>query len=117
MASQKNVSSRYIFLAILRTAYYIIHMIQSIKCSDTKELWLSGKSKRFANIAKVALRKLDMLNAAVKLDDLRSPPGNRMEALTGNRAGQHSIRINDQWRICFVWTQPGPADVEILDYH
>jgi len=67
--------------------------------------------------AKVTLRKLDMLDAAVELKDLRSPPGNRLEALQGNRAGQHSIRINDQWRICFRWGAKGPEDVEIVDYH
>jgi proteic killer suppression protein len=65
----------------------------------------------------VAARKLDMVHAAVKLDDLRSPPGNRLELLKGSRAGQHSIRINDQWRVCFIWTDAGPADVEIADYH
>jgi proteic killer suppression protein len=64
-----------------------------------------------------ALRKLDMLHQARDLGDLRSPPANRLEALAGDRCGQHSIRINDQWRICFTWTQEGPADVEIVDYH
>ncbi|WP_312256130.1 type II toxin-antitoxin system RelE/ParE family toxin [Stutzerimonas nitrititolerans] len=65
----------------------------------------------------IATRKLAMLNAATELRDLRSPPGNRLEPLQGNRAGQHSIRINDQWRICFVWTDAGPTQVEIVDYH
>jgi len=65
----------------------------------------------------VALRKLDMLNAAIVLDDLRSPPGNHLETLRGDRKGQHSIRINEQFRICFVWTTTGPAKVEIVDYH
>jgi toxin HigB-1 len=65
----------------------------------------------------VALRKLDMLNAASELMDLRSPPGNRLEALKGGRKGQHSIRINDQWRLCFVWSDHGAEDVEIVDYH
>ena len=65
----------------------------------------------------VALRKLDMLDAAAALIDLASPPGNRLEALQGNRAGQHSIRINDKWRVCFVWTEAGAEDVEITDYH
>jgi proteic killer suppression protein len=72
---------------------------------------------RFANILAAAERKLTMLNAATELRDLRSPPGNRLEALTGDRAGQHSIRINGQWRVCFVWTDDGPTDVEIVDYH
>lgn len=91
--------------------------IQSFKCADTEALYLSGKSRRFGNIASVAVRKLDMMNAAAVLADLRVPPANHLEALKGNRQGQHSIRINGQWRICFVWTQVGPADVEITDYH
>ena len=91
--------------------------IQSFKCRDTRELMRDGSNRRFANIAAVALRKLDYLNAAGALSDLRAPPGNRLEALKGDRAGQHSIRINDQWRICFVWKDTGPADVEIYDYH
>ncbi len=66
---------------------------------------------------RIALRKLDALDAAVKLDDLRSPPGNRLESLRGDRAGQYSIRINDQWRLCFEWTEQGPHNVEIVDYH
>ncbi|MGA2438966.1 MAG: type II toxin-antitoxin system RelE/ParE family toxin [Acidobacteriaceae bacterium] len=65
----------------------------------------------------IALRKLDQLEAAARLDDLRVPPGNRLESLRGNRRGQHSIRINDQWRICFVWKEDGAHDVEIVDYH
>jgi proteic killer suppression protein len=73
--------------------------------------------RRFRNTQKVAERKLQMLDAAVLLIDLKSPPGNRLEALVGNRAGQHGIRINDQWRVCFVWTAQGPEGVEIVDYH
>lgn len=65
----------------------------------------------------MALRKLVILDAAVALDELRVPPGNRLEALKGNRVGQHSIRVNDQWRICFTWTDSGPEDVQIVDYH
>lgn len=91
--------------------------IQSFKDEDTEELYQTGKSRTFGNITNVALRKLDMLHAAGDLKDLRSPPGNRLEALAGSRAGQHSIRINDQWRVCFVWTQAGPTNVEIVDYH
>jgi proteic killer suppression protein len=72
---------------------------------------------RWANIATVAMRKLAMLNAAAMLDDLKVPPGNRLEALAGDRKGQHSIRVNDQWRVCFKWAKAGPADVEIIDYH
>ncbi len=73
--------------------------------------------KRFVNIEAVARRKLVQLNAAATLDFLRAPPGNRLEALSGDRAGQHSIRVNDQFRVCFVWTAQGPKDVEIVDYH
>jgi toxin HigB-1 len=91
--------------------------IQSFACRDTEELYQAGSNKRFGNIAAVALRKLDYINSAAALSDLRSPPGNRLEALKRDRAGQHSIRINDQWRICFIWTTAGPAGVEICDYH
>ena len=76
-----------------------------------------GHPKRFRIIERVATRKLAMLDAARTLDSMRSPPGNRLEALKGDRLGQWSIRINDQWRVCFVWIEAGPADVEIVDYH
>ncbi|GAC1552037.1 MAG: type II toxin-antitoxin system RelE/ParE family toxin [Collimonas sp.] len=72
---------------------------------------------RFANITNVAERKLQQLDSAVTLNFVRTPPGNRLEALVGNRAGQHSIRVNDQWRICFVWTDQGVENVEMVDYH
>jgi proteic killer suppression protein len=91
--------------------------IQSYKDEDTETLHQTGKSRTFGNIASVAIRKLDMLDAAAELKDLRSPPGNHLEALSDDRTGQHSIRINDKWRICFVWTDNGPANVEIVDYH
>lgn len=91
--------------------------IKSFKSKDAQALFDGQRIKRFVNIESVAMRKLAMLNRAGKLDDLRIPPGNRLETLSGNRAGQHSIRINDQWRICFVWTVNGPEDVEIVDYH
>jgi toxin HigB-1 len=91
--------------------------IQSFTCSDTEELYQKGANKRFAGIARIALRKLDMLNAAVLLSDLKRPPNNKLEALKRDRVGQHSIRINDQWRICFRWTVNGPEDLEICDYH
>lgn len=92
-------------------------MIQSFRCAETQGLFEKGRSKKFGSIAKVATRKLAQLDAAATLEFLRSPPGNRLEALAGDRAGQHSIRINDQWRVCFRWTKAGPADVEIVDYH
>lgn len=92
-------------------------MILSFNCSDTARLFETGKARRFNNIRAVAERKLQMLESAATLDFLRSPPGNRLEALSGDRAGQHSIRVNDQWRICFTWTAEGPMGVEILDYH
>lgn len=92
-------------------------MIVSFKDVDTQELFEAGKNKRWANIAKIALRKLDQLEASLHLVDLRIPPGNRLEVLAGDRAGQHSIRINDQYRICFVWKTDGAHDVEITDYH
>lgn len=91
--------------------------IQSFSCSDTAALFQQKRVRRWVNIAAPALKKLRMLHAAYMLQDLRIPPGNRLEALQGDRLGQYSIRINDQWRICFVWTPEGPADVEIVDYH
>jgi proteic killer suppression protein len=92
-------------------------VIKSFRCLHTRKLFETGKSKRFSSVVKVATRKLTQLEAAATLDFLKSPPGNRLEALVGDRKGEHSIRINDQWRICFRWTQTGPEDVEIVDYH
>lgn len=91
--------------------------IRTFRCSDTEALYKGGRPNRFRNIENVAERKLQMLDNTVELRDLRSPPGNRLEALSGNRDGQHSIRINDQRRVCFVWTETGPVAVEIVDYH
>ncbi|MDA1306241.1 MAG: type II toxin-antitoxin system RelE/ParE family toxin [Acidobacteria bacterium] len=92
-------------------------MIQGFRSADTKQLFETGKSKRFGAILIAATRKLTQLDAAATLEFLRSPPGNHLEALKGDRKGQYSIRINDQWRICFRWTASGPDDVEIVDYH
>lgn len=92
-------------------------MIKSFRSADTQALFETGKIRRWQAIRSVAERKLAQLDAAATLDFLRAPPGNRLEALQGDRAGQHSIRINDQWRVCFRWTSTGPEDVEIVDYH
>ena len=91
-------------------------MIRSFRDGPTERLWMGEFVKRFSGIEERARRKLDMLHQAKDLRDLRAPPANRLEALTGDRRGQHSIRINDQWRVWFVRTKEGPADVEIVDY-
>ncbi|KRA96627.1 plasmid maintenance system killer protein [Devosia sp. Root685] len=93
-------------------------MIQSFSDGEAELIWNGRRSRRLpADIQSVALRKLRLLHAARVISDLKVPPGNRLETLKGNRAGQWSIRINDQWRICFVWDEGGPRNVEIVDYH
>lgn len=92
-------------------------MILNFACADTQALFIAGRSARFANIKKVATRKLQQLESAVTLEFLGSPPGNCLEALAGDRVGQHGVRINRQWRVCFAWTGKGPSNVEIVDYH
>lgn len=92
-------------------------MIRSFRCADTESLARGERVRRFESVAIVARRKLRQLEIATRLDDLRVPPGNRLEALRGDRQGQYSIRINDQWRVCFRWTGQGAEDVEIVDYH
>ncbi|HYA35614.1 MAG TPA: type II toxin-antitoxin system RelE/ParE family toxin [Candidatus Binataceae bacterium] len=92
-------------------------MIRTFRCKDTEALFNRRRRPRFQSIENVARRKLAMLNNANSLQDIRVPPGNRLEELRGNREGQHSIRVNDQRRICFVWREPDAFDVEIADYH
>lgn len=92
-------------------------MIKSFKCKEAENIFNGLGSRKFAAIVKPAMRKLEILNAAEILSDLKVPPGNRLEPLHGDRAGQHSIRINDQWRICFIWKDSDAFSVEIVDYH
>jgi toxin HigB-1 len=93
-------------------------VIQSFADSSTEKVWRRERVRRLgSDLQRMANRKLLIIDAAETLEDLRVPPGNRLEQLRGNRAGQYSIRINDQWRVCLTWTAAGPADVEITDYH
>lgn len=92
-------------------------MIRTFRDADTEALFLGRRVRRWTSIETVTMRKLAMLNRAARIDDLRIPPGNRLEALKHDRAGQHSIRINDQYRVCFVWRNGDAHDVEIVDYH
>ena len=92
-------------------------MIRSFRCRETQALFEGGAPQRFRAIKDAAIRKLSQLDAAQTLEFLRSPPGNHLEALKHDRGGQHSIRINRQWRVCFIWTSSGPEHVEIIDYH
>jgi proteic killer suppression protein len=92
-------------------------VIRTFRCTETAALFAGERVARFAGIAAVATRKLQQIESAATLKALRAPPGNRLEALRGDRRGQHSIRINDRWRVCFVWKNDGVQDVEIVDYH
>jgi toxin HigB-1 len=92
-------------------------VIVGCKDRDTEALWFTGKSRKFSSIRDVANRKLAILDAATELSALQVPPGNKLEKLKGDREGQHSIRINDQYRICFVWKDGNAHDVEVVDYH
>jgi proteic killer suppression protein len=92
-------------------------VIRSFRDRETKELFEDGRSRRWNSVAGVAVRKLVQIDSVKALDELNVPPGNRLEALKGNREGQHSIRINDQWRICFRWESDSAYDVEIVHYH
>jgi toxin HigB-1 len=91
--------------------------IKGFKCKETEALFHGRRVRRWVIVERPALRKLEQLDWSLVLNDLRVPPGNQLESLKGNRKGQHSIRINDQWRVCFVWASDGPQDVEIVDYH
>jgi len=94
-----------------------VGVIKAFKCKNTEKLFNDDDVKKFRGISRAARLKLEVLNAAVSLNSLRVPPGNRLEQLRGDRKGQHSIRINNQWRVCFVWKDENAFDVEIVDYH
>jgi len=102
---------------VINGSRYYSFVIKSFRCKDTERLFTRERVKRFRNIEQVARRKLELIHAAVSLSDLRVPPGNRLEALKGDRAGQHSIRLNDQFRVCFIWRSGNAESVEIVDYH
>jgi proteic killer suppression protein len=107
-----------ITLDVINATRYAQSVIQSFADADTAKVWRREHVRRFgSDLQRTANRKLLMIDAADTLNDLRVPPGNRLEQLRGDRTGQHSIRINDQWRICFTWTAAGPTNVEITDYH
>ena len=97
--------------------YILAIVINSFRCAETDRLFHRQRSKRFESVERMAGRKLRQLDSATELRDLASPPGNRLEALHGDRRGQYSIRINDQWRICFYWREGDAYNVEIVDYH
>ncbi|MGL4306297.1 MAG: type II toxin-antitoxin system RelE/ParE family toxin [Mycobacteriaceae bacterium] len=92
-------------------------MIQGFSDKRAEKLWVTHSEHSFGDLQKIILRKLTMMHAAAELNDLRVPPANRLEKLSGNRRGQYSIRINDQFRICFTWNNTGPSNIEVIDYH
>ncbi|WP_281269991.1 type II toxin-antitoxin system RelE/ParE family toxin [Eilatimonas milleporae] len=100
-----------------RTSFHCSNMIKSFKCDETERLFRTGTSRRFSSLKKAGARKLDMLDGAHALEDLKSPPSNHLEKLKGDRAGQHGIRVNKQFRLCFVWRDKNAHDVETVDYH
>lgn len=104
-------------LSFIGCRYTINGVIQSFRDAETEKIFHGVHSRKFGSIEKVALRKMIQLNRAIALQDLSALPGNRLEALTRNRKGQHSIRVNDQYRICFRWSAPDAFEVEITDYH
>ena len=108
---------RVITLDVSHATRYYATVIRTFKCADTEALSKGRRVKRFVSIESVARRKLRQLQIAGRLEDLRVPPGNRLEPLKGDRAGQHSIRFSDRFRVCFRWTAAGAEDVEIVDYH
>lgn len=105
------------FDANIVTQYYVLMTIRTFRCADPETLFKLGRVARFVNIERSALRKLKQLDLARCIEDIRVPLANRLEILKGDRAGQHSIRINDQWRVCFRWASSDAKDVEIVDYH
>ena len=113
--SQPNVE--FITLDVQRQALYFHSVIKTFRCKDTERLHRRERVPRFLAIERVAQRKLRQLDSAVILADMASPPGNRLETLTADRQGQHSVRINDQWRLCFRWIEGDAYEVEIVDYH
>jgi toxin HigB-1 len=117
LANQAGHAIKLETLDVIGASRYYSIVIKTFRCPDTKALSKGNPAKRFSNLATVARRKLRQLEIAGRLEDLRVPPGNRLEALKGDREGQHSIRINDQFRVCFRWTDSGAEDVEIVDYH
>lgn len=109
---------KFLFSTSHNAVRYTAAMIKSFRAKETERIWHGQSSKRLPqDIQQIARRKLRMINNARSLNDLRVPPANRLEALRGKRAGQHSVRINDQWRICFHWSEGDALSVEIVDYH